>query len=515
MADLLLVNANIITMDEDKPRGKGVAVKEGKILAVEDADCLMQLKTERTEVINLSGKTVLPGFIDAHLHFRAFAESLVVLNLDPHKGFCSISDIKDKIREQAKKLPRGTWIRAGGYSEIYLAEKRHPNRFDLDQSAPDHPVKLTHRSGHAHVLNSKALEIAGITRETPEPDGGIIDRDLDHGDPTGIFFGLGDFLQQKVPPLDETELAKGVKIAENKLFSYGITSFQDASARNNKERWQWFEGLKGGGSLRPRVTMMLGLEGFTQLKEREFLFCTDVADLLYGGVKIVVDETTGRISPSQNELNEIVLSIQKMGQQAIIHAIEETAIKAAIDAIEYASKVCPRFDHRHRIEHCSVCPPELAEKMALHKIMVVTNPAFLYFSGDRYLQTVIPEQFQFLYPIASLKKTGLCVAAASDSPIACANPLVGIYAAVTRLDETGVVILENEVITPCDAIRMYTESAARSSFEENVKGTISPGKYADFVVLSADPLCVPECEIKNIEVEITIMNGEVVWMANG
>ena len=228
-------------------------------------------------------------------------------------------------------------------------------------------------------------------------------------------------------------------------------------------------------------------------------------------MKIILDETTGHLQPAQSELNEMVLRIHQAGFQACLHAVEEKTVEAACSAIEYALQKLPKSDHRHRIEHCSVCPPSLAKRLAALGIMVVTQPSFIYYSGDRYLQTVPAEELKHLYPIRTLLKSGVKVAASSDCPIAPANPLIGIYAATSRMTETGETVLPEEKITPEEALRMYGENAARATFEEGMKGSISPGKLADLVVLNGDPTKVPINEIKDLEVEMTILNGEIVW----
>jgi predicted amidohydrolase YtcJ len=264
MTDLILLNADVLTMDDNRPKAREVAIKDGLIEAVGEEDDLKGLVSPGTEVKDLGGKTILPGFIDAHLHLRALAESLVTLNIAPASGVSSISHIQERIRHQALKLPPGTWIRAGGYNEIYLSERRDPNRWDLDAAAPRHPVKLTHRSGHAHVLNSLALTYIGISKETPDSETGIIDRDLETGEPTGLLHGMGDFLAEVVPPLDEAQLDQGVKLANQELLSSGITTFQDASSRNDIERWRSLENWQRDGSLQCRVLMMLGSKGFEE-----------------------------------------------------------------------------------------------------------------------------------------------------------------------------------------------------------------------------------------------------------
>ena len=268
---------------------------------------------------------------------------------------------------------------------------------------------------------------------------------------------------------------------------------------------------KARGLLDSRVVMMLGLRGFEEYQSGRFPMIKNKNQLKPGGVKIVLDETTGKLFPTQDDLNEIVLSIHRAGLQVAIHALEETAVEAACNAIEQARHTFPHRDHRHRIEHCSVCPPDLAERIASSGIMVVSNPAFIYFSGERYLKTVNPSQLNHLYPFSTLIGKGICTAAGSDAPIAPVNPLAGIYGAVTRRAKEGGIVLEKEKISVYEAVSMDTNMAARSSFDEQQKGMIAPGKLADLVVLSDNPFTVPEEAIKDIKVEMTIIGGKIIF----
>lgn len=511
MADLILFNANVITMDSAYPTAQLIAIQDNRIIAVGKDEYLREFQKRNTQTIDCKGKTVLPGFIDAHCHLHALAESYVTLNLEPHHNVRSISDIQTKIKASSQQLPSGTWIRGRGYNEFYLAEKRHPNRWDLDQVTSAHPIKLTHRTGHAHVLNSLGLKMVGISNETPDPLDGLIDRDINTGEPTGVLYRMGDFLSRKVPPLENHQLDQGMRIANDELLSMGITSIQDASSHNGIEQWRMFRRWKEKGLLKPRVVMMLGSESFSVYRKEDFETQTDKSQLRLGGVKIILDETTGHLRPAQAELNEMVLNIHRSGFQACLHAVEEKAVEAACSAIECALRKFPKPDHRHRIEHCSVCPQSLARKLAALGIMVVTQPSFIYYSGDRYLQTVPAEELKNLYPIRTLLKSGVKVAASSDCPIAPANPLMGIYAASSRMTETGEAVLSEEKITPEEALRMYGETAAKATFDEGMKGSLSPGKLADLVVLNGDPTTAPIDEIKDIKVEMTIINGEIVW----
>lgn len=511
MSDLILFNANVITLDSTLPEAQVVAVTNGKISHVSGFEKLHELKQRKTKLIDCHGKTVLPGFIDAHFHLHGFAEGLMALNLSPRNNVRSISDIQARLHHEAQKLPPESWIRGRGYNEFYLAEKRHPNRWDLDPVTLSHPVKLTHRSTRAHVLNSLALRLANITRETPDPPEGLIDRDRTTGEPTGLLYGMSDYLAKTLPYVGMDQIGQGIKLAAHELNSLGITSIHDVSSRNNLNRWKLFTRWKKEGILKTRVNVALGIEGFREYLKKPFLSGMEDDQLSAKGVKIIVHETTGRLAPSQEELNELVLEIHRSGLQAILHAIEEKTIEAACFAIEYALQKLPRPDPRHRIEHCSVCTPSLAKRLASLGIIVVTQPSFIYYNGDRYLKTVPNHQLNYLYPVRTLTANGVRVAGSSDGPIVPANPLIGIYSAASRRTEQGELVLPKEGISPLESIRMYTENSARTTFQEMIKGSITSGKLADLVVLSGDPIRVPADTIKEIKVEMTILNGEVVW----
>ncbi len=509
-ADLILYNANVVTLDSNYPEAQLVAIRDSKVLGVARNEALKEFRGSKTMVVDYQGRTVLPGFNDAHCHLVALAKSLVTPNFGPAKVH-SIIDIQKELAKLAKDLPSGSWIKAEGYNEFYLIEKRHPTRWDLDRATPTHPVKLTHRSGHAHVLNSLALALAGISRETPDPPGSIIERDLETGEPNGLLYDMGDFLSKRVPPLGDKELEQGIKLANQELLSLGITSIQDASSENNWERWRMFQRWKKDGSLKCRLSLMLGVKGFKQYQEEGLPPDLNGSGIHLGGVKIILQETTGQISPRWEELKPMASRIHQSNLQVAFHAIEETTIEAACSVLEHVLRESPRPDHRHRIEHCSVCQFEMAKRLASLGIMVVTQPAFIYYNGDRYLKTVPKRQLKHLYPIATLLKAGVNVAAGSDCPVVPPNPLIGIYAAVSRRAETGEAVLPEECISSLEALRMYTRNAAYASFEETIKGSITPGKLADLIVLNADITRLPVEDIKDLKVELTIIGGDIVW----
>jgi predicted amidohydrolase YtcJ len=238
--------------------------------------------------------------------------------------------------------------------------------------------------------------------------------------------------------------------------------------------------------------------------------CGD-SGLRLGAAKLVLDEVSGRLNPPQDEIDEMVAGAHQAGYQVAMHAVEEGTVEAACAALEHSLRQFPRADHRHRIEHCSVCPPPLLRRLSDARAVVVTQPSFLYHSGERYLRDVPAADLPWLYRIRSFLESGLRPAGSSDCPVAPCSPLTGIYAAVTRRAGSGEVLSPDEAITPEQALRLFTLSGAVASFDEGSKGSIEPGKLADMVVLSADPTGVEPDEIAKIRVEKTVVGGEIAW----
>jgi len=506
-ADLILYNANIITFDPTKPKADMVAVRERKILRVGSNDDSNHFTCRKT---NCGGKTLIPGFNDAHCHILAFASSLLSVDCTP-SSVSSIADIKNRIRRRVHTASDGEWIRAFGYDEFHLAERRHPNRFDLDEAAPNHPVKLIHRSRHACVLNSRALALVGITNETQEPRGGIIDRDLQSGQPNGMLFEMNDFIENKIPPISSSEMERGVKLANEVYLSHGITSLQDATVSNNLDTWKFFRRLREVDALTPRLSIMIGLRYLNELLERGLTPRYGNNDMRLGALKVIISEARGALYPSLDELRRMVGNAHSHGFQIAIHAIEENTVEAAVSALESIHDNTPKNNRRHRIEHCSVCSDSLLDRLGNIRALVVTQPSFIYHSGERYLDTVPEDQQPLLHRISSFLKSGLKPCAGSDNPVAPLNPLLSMHAAVNRRTQDGNVFFSRERVLPSVALEMHTKAAAYASFDEGIKGTISPGKLADFTLLSDDPLKIAPEKIRDIKVDATIIGGEVVW----
>ena len=506
-ADLVLYNANIVTLDEAKSKARMLAVKDGKIIYVGEND---DRRDFQGHSVNCDGKTLIPGFNDAHCHILAFAATLLSLDCTPD-SVSSIADIKDAIRRRVQTVHEGEWIRAAGYDEFHLAERRHPTRYDLDEAAPHHPVKLLHRSRHACVLNSLALSMVSITNETPEPDGGMIDRDYDTGQPNGILYAMNEYIEEKIPVIPATAMKKGVKLANQAYLSQGVTSLQDATASNDIDAWRFLQRLRDNKLITPRISMMAGLQHIDDLLANGATSRYGDDAMRLGALKVVLSETRGTLHPSLDELQQEVFKAHRKGYQVALHAVEASTVSAAVEVLEHMLKEAPRPDHRHRIEHCSICTDSLLDRLKSLSALAVTQPLFIYFSGERYLSTVPVTEQPLLYRIGSFVKGGLKPAASSDSPIAPINPLLSIHTAVNRRTQSGQDFFPEERVTPEVALRMHTLLPAYASFDEKVKGSISIGKLADFALLSDDPLKVPPKQIRDIKVEATIIGGEIVW----
>jgi len=257
---------------------------------------------------------------------------------------------------------------------------------------------------------------------------------------------------------------------------------------------------------------MPGMNYMTEFQAAGMISGTGDDQLRLGPLKIILNETTGSLRPTQAELNERVLEAGWVGFQVAIHAVETSTVEAAIKSLEYAQRVHIQIEPRFRLEHCSECPPELRQRLAKLKAVIVSQPSFLYYSGERYLAQVRSEVQPWLYTYKSWLGSGLNVAGSSDSPVVPANPLMGIYAAVTRRAESGQTILPAECVSADQALKMFTINAAYATFEEKIKGSLVSGKLADMVLLSGNPLTCPPEQIKDIQVDLTVIDGKVEWV---
>lgn len=509
-ADIILYNAKVITLDPDCPAAEVVAIKGNKILGVGHKQDLGLFKREETRLIDCEGRAIVPGFNDAHCHPLSFAASLLCVDCSP--GVVEdIAGIQQRIRRQAEQIPAGGWIRAANYDEECLAEGRPPNLQELEEAAPLHPVILIHRSEGCCVLNRLALQEAGITRETPVSPAGTIHKDTETGEPNGVISGRNEQLARALPPLKQEELKRGVELANQIYLSVGITSLQDTTWTNGVQHYQYFRWFIDQKILSTRVSMLAGTETWEEFQNVGLSMGSGDTWLRIGGVKLAIDESTGQTRPPQADINRYALRMHKAGFQIAFHVSDAYALKAALLAIEFIQQRAGRTGRRHRLEHCPICPPGFLQRISASQAMVICQPSFLYYGGQKYLRDVPAAQLNWLFPIGSLRRQNIKVVASSDSPMVPCNPLTGIYAMVTRRTEAGQAFCAGESVSALEALEMYTLQGAYASFEEEVKGSISPGKLADLVVLTDSPVQIDPEGIKEIQVMATILDGKMVW----
>jgi len=521
-ADTVLINARGHTMDSSNPLAVVVAIRGDRIEAVGSERDIESLRGSATRVIDCEGRALIPGFIDAHIHLFAYAANLVGVDCSP-RAVRSIEEIQEVLTRAAASKPAGSWIRGWGYNEFYLAERRHPTRHDLDRAVPNHPVKVTHRSGHASVLNTLAMQRLGITNETPEPPGAVIERDAS-GDLTGYFMEMEDELSARgVPTLTDAELDEGLRLAMQVLLSKGVTSIDEASPYGAPAQWDRLVAAQKRGAMPLRIYKMFGPGDLDVLRARELFFGAAEERLSVGAIKFMLNETGEQVLPDRDVLGEQVYAAHRAGYQVAFHAATEAGVAAAADAVDAALRRSlddatdiaalglRLHDHRHRIEHCGVCPSTLAVRLHSLGIVVVTQPGFIAEYGERWLAEVPRDQQFWLYPIGMLRRAGVRVAFGSDCPVAPANPFAALSAAVTRGAANGALVGSEHAVSVAEALTMHTSAGAYAASDEHDRGSITPGKLADLALLDRDPLVASPEDLAETQVVWTMVGGEVVW----
>ena len=501
------MNGNVLTLNGAQSVADTVLIRRGRIRWVGERRNLSASVIDASEIVDCVGRTVVPGFIDAHCHILAYAASLEAVDCSPSAVSC-VDDILREIRRVAEVTPRGDWIRAVGYSDFDLREKRHPTRRDLDLASPHHPVRLNHRSGHASVLNSLALERVGIGTDTEEPPGGTIARDLEDGKPSGLLLEMSDWLDGRIPPMSESRLRDAVSRASRILLSQGVTCVADATPSNSVDRWEFLWRMRKERVFVPSLHLMPASDRIDDFVRAGLRFGDGDCLALIGHAKIVITQSGGRLHPQYDELRSIVEYVHSRGYPVAIHAVEADALIAAVKSL--AANYVPAL--RDRIEHASECPPDALEALLCASPVVVSQPRFIWDSGLRYLREFGADA-RWLYRFKTFVNGGLTLAASSDAPASAPSPIAGMYAAVTRQAKSGEIVGEKERLTAMQALEMHTKSAAYAVCAEDVAGTIAVGKRADITILSEDPTSIAPERLPDVGVAMTIINGEVVWQA--
>jgi predicted amidohydrolase YtcJ len=512
---LMLSHATVLTMDPRQPRAEAVAVRQGRIVAVGTNAEVLALRGRGTQVIDCRGAAILPGFIDAHLHLRAYAGTFLGIDCRPHAAR-SLTDLQGLLQQHSRHLPRGQWLVGHGYDEFALAERRHPTRWDLDIVTPYHPVRLAHRSRHAWVLNSLGLAQLGISEDFTAPAGAFVERDAASGELTGLLIDMDAYLRQHLPSVATPEIFRsGLRQSSQTLLSSGVTTIQDASVSNDLAAYAAFQTWIADGDVRLRVALLMGASALPDVIADGLKPGEGSPFLRIQGIKIRLDEATGALYPPQEMVNAQVWSAHHQGFPVAVHAVDLPALVSTLSAIRRAQERLPRAHLRHRIEHCALCPAVCIDELADLHIAVVTQPAFLWHHGRRYLSEIDPEQHSWLYRVKSLADHGVPVAGSSDAPVVPALPLEGVYAAVARQTPDGHIIGPEERVSVTEALWMFTQGAAWACGLESEVGSIRRGKRADLVILETDPTRVPVAELPYIPVRMTIVDGAVQWSAGG
>lgn len=538
-ADLIIQNGRIRTLDPTGTIAQSVAVLNGWIIGMGSNEDLRHLIGQKTECIDLEGRTVLPGFIDAHEHLSIFAEIPLQLDLST-KQVSSLAELLAKIREAAKGLERGAWIRGMLYDDTKMAEGRMLTRSDLDEAAPNHPVLVVHVSGHWGVVNLSALKLGGIDENTPDPKGGVLGRDLDTGQLTGqlIEKALFNFAYPSlseegtvVPPFPRDVRNKALLRAMGVLNSAGVTSVGDALVAPSYVTS--YHDLASDRSLFIRVNMLIPYLFLPEMEKlgltgkwgNEWVRCTGIKIILdgaiagrtaalKGGYEQDPDDHGVLLIEDQSELNDLVERIHNMGYQACIHANGDLAIEMALNAIESAQANNPRHDPRHRLEHCTMIDDTTLSRMRALGVIALPFGSYVWQHGEKLVRYYGEERAQTMFAHKSFLDAGVRVAGSSDHPAGLHPPLLGVQCMVTRKTSSGEVIGRNQRISLEEAFKMYTIYAAYASFDEDIKGSLTVGRLADMVVLEEDPWSIDPDGISQIEIDMTIVGGKIVYSKN-
>ncbi len=526
-----------MSVDPEETVAEAVAVRDGRILRVGSNEEIEALAKSSAKVIDLEGRTLLPGFVDSHEHVikRGLMLDWVNCRSPPVE---TIQDIIDALAAKAAEKPEGEWVVGSWFDETKLSDGRWPTLYDLDEASDRHPIYLGRAGGHNAVANSLALEAAEITKDTHQPEGGHIGMN-ESGEPTGRLDEIAamNMVRGRIPQPDAEEttrlMVENWGIIEETLLSWGITTVHEAHIKAPEALA--YQELDRAGRMRTRVGLMLDgmapYKGYatSDLARQGLRTGFGWSDRLYViGVKIGIDGAMGSLTASlrepyandpenyginrvtQEELTREMVKIHEAGNRACIHAIGDWAIDIALNAVEEAVECAPREDHRHRIEHAGYVRPDQLERMGRLGVAVSASIGFCYPIGDSHIAALGEDRLCGYYPMKSFRDHGIVAGGNSDG-FGENWPIMGIAGCVTRRSSGGDYLCREQAISVMDAIRAYTVSGAFLEGTEDVKGSLEPGKLADMVVLDRDILTVDPLDIINTRALMTIVGGEVVY----
>jgi predicted amidohydrolase YtcJ len=545
--DVIYMNGSILTLDDKNSPAEAVAVMGDKIVAVGKKAFIQKLAGPATKVVDLAGKTLVPGLNEPHNHFAmygVYALRMVNLQSPPLGPVSRMNDLVEALREKAGRTSKGDWIWGRGYDDTLMEERRHPTRHDLDQASADHPIFIAHVSGHLSVANSKALAIAGVTKETIEPQGGVIRKDPKTSEPDGVLEEMPAqaLVFRHLPPLTMELRLEAMALAARDYLKAGVTSCSDAGVAfpgvGSPAEIVAYQRATIQGLVPIRMTMMVGAEFLLGADGKSSSFVTGFGNdhLKIGPAKIIVDGSiqgyTGWLAKpyhvpfkgdssyrgypvtAPEKLNRLVLEAHKAGCQIAAHGNGDRAIDAILDAYQLAQKEFPRPDARHRIEHCQMVREDQLDRMAELEVSPSFFASHTYYWGDRHKSIFMgPERAKRISPLKSALKRGIRFTLHSDCPVTPVSPLFCVFTAVNRITRNGEVLGAEFRLAPEEALRSVTIDAAWQTFDEKMKGSIEMGKLADLTILAENPLAVPPERIKDIKVEEVIIGGKSVYKA--
>ncbi|HEU4401526.1 MAG TPA: amidohydrolase, partial [Candidatus Polarisedimenticolia bacterium] len=531
-AGLVLINGRIATLDAGGRLVEALAARDGKVVAVGGNEEVSACAGDGTQVIDLGGKTVLPGLIDVHTHALDWAKGILQGEIDA--GFPEVRSIADLVRRVGERVAAtkpGEWITGSGWDDAKLAERRYVTRQDLDPISPANPVYLVHVSGHLAVANGAALRQAGITRDTKEPPGGVIEHDR-RGDPTGILKDAAmDLMTARLPPEPPDLAERAATLASEKAVEVGLTTIHDI-LRTPADRAGYQRAHERGG-LKARVQMVPvvgSLAEASQLVQTGLHTGFGDEELKLGAVKMFADggmgartiaiyppgvegepDNLGLLIWKPEEMRKAHRMLAAAGWQLTTHAIGDRAIDQVLDSYAAAIKALDLRDPRFRIVHCGISTPAIQKRLRERGVMVDGDPPFVYWIGS-WFRKYGAERVRWSYPGRSYLENGIVAGGGSDVSVTPISPWWGIWAGVTRRELiSGEVLAPEERLTVPQVLALYTRNGALIGREERIKGSLEPGKLADFIVVDRNVFGVPVDELKDVQVLQTFVGGRRVY----
>ncbi len=530
--DVAIVNANVITVDAKMSRAEAVGIVCGKIAAVGTNDEIKKLTCEHTRVIDAGGKPVVPGFCDSHMHpllYGHFAGGVDLMNVK------SIPEFLEKVKEKVKDIPKGQMVLGFGWNQENMEEKRFPTRWELDEVTPDNPCFLIHYNAHIYLINTILMGEKGITRNTPEPPGGEIVKN-DDGEPTGVLLENSinliapGFLETGAGLFDFEESKAALKVCVDDSVQWGLTSMMDVLVGDAQVKA--YQQLEKEGKLPIRINFQIAFELIDELINLGIESGYGNNKVRFNAIKLILDgslssrtaalrepysddpSTKGIMRHTPEFLKELVYKAYANGIRVDIHALGDQANEVVLNVFKEVDEELHPSDPRYKISHCLILGEDLLPKFKELNVVASVQPVF-GMKGQYWAPRLVgPERVQYSHAWKRLDDIGVHMASGTDSPIETMNPLMNIYASVTRKDPDGNPPdgwRPDQKLSVDTALRMVTIEGAYATGEEDIKGSIEVGKLADMAMLSEDIFEIEPDKIKDVDVLWTMVGGEVVY----